>query len=107
MIKTITVEELKTLYDEDANFKLIDVREPHEVKIATLWGQLIPLKEVSDNVKEFDPKLDKVIVHCRSGQRSADAIHLIESETGQENLYNLEGGILAWADRIDQSLTKY
>ncbi len=107
MLKTITVEELRALFNEDANFKLIDVREPHEVEIATLWGQLIPLGKVEEHITEFDQQADKVVVYCRSGKRSASAIQLVEEQTGQSNLYNLEGGILAWADRIDHSLTKY
>lgn len=107
MVKSVTVEELKQLIDKEADIKLIDVREPHEVEIASLGAQLIPLGDVLNQVDQFKVDAEMVIVHCRSGKRSADAIELIQSETGLDNLYNLEGGILAWADQIDQTITKY
>ncbi len=107
MVKEITVEELNQLITEKADFQLIDVREPHETKIATIGGELIPLGEVQSNLQKFDAEANKVVVYCRSGKRSATAIQTIQERTGQENLYNLEGGILAWADKIDQSITKY
>ena len=57
---------------------------------------------------ELARELDKpVIVHCRSGKRSATAIQQLEKQFGIQNLYNLEGGILAWADEIDPSMAKY
>ena len=49
----------------------------------------------------------KIIVHCRSGARSANVIHQLQQLRGMENLYNLEGGILAWAKEIDTSLPTY
>lgn len=106
MVKEITVEELKKLRDDNADFVLIDVREPHEAEIATIDGELIPLGTVPHNLDRF-PKDKQVVVHCRSGKRSADAIQHVQQQTGQENLYNLKGGILEWADKIDQSIKKY
>ena len=88
------------------DFQLIDVREPYDYEIADLDGLLIPLKTVSDNADKI--ALDKkVVVHCRSGKRSADAIRVLESQFGFQNLYNLTGGILAWADEVDSSVAKY
>ena len=107
MVKEITVQELNQLKQEGTDFKLIDVRELHEVDIATIGGELIPLGSVVENLDAFNTKIDKVIVYCRSGKRSASAIDLIQNETGQQNLYNLKGGILQWADEIDNSITKY
>ena len=57
-------------------------------------------------IDEIEQNKD-VVFHCRSGQRSAEAIRMIEDKFGYENLYNLEGGILAWAEKIDTSLAKY
>ncbi|MEQ9402537.1 MAG: rhodanese-like domain-containing protein [Cyclobacteriaceae bacterium] len=107
MIKKITVEELNNLINEEADFQLIDVREPHEIEIATIGGELIPLGQVPNNIQKFDKDAEWVVVYCRSGKRSATAIRTVQQSTGQENLYNLEGGILEWADKIDQSITKY
>ncbi|MEO5906946.1 MAG: rhodanese-like domain-containing protein, partial [Saprospiraceae bacterium] len=49
----------------------------------------------------------EVVVHCRSGKRSKDVIDLLKKEAGLDNLLNLKGGILAWADEIDPTMAKY
>lgn len=105
-MKTITVQELKNKMDKGEPFKLIDVREEYEAEISTLGGELIPLATVVEHADKFKSG-DPVIVHCRSGKRSATAIMALEKQFGYENLYNLEGGILAWADQIDSSMAKY
>jgi len=99
----ISVDELKELMDEGKDFQLIDVREPGEFEIANIKGELIPLQSVPNNVEKID-KDKPVIVMCRSGKRSANAIMYLEQNFGYTNLSNLEGGILAWRDEIDNSL---
>ena len=49
----------------------------------------------------------KVVIHCRSGKRSGDAITFLEQQHGFTNLYNLAGGILAWASEIDPTMESY
>ncbi|MFO0356112.1 MAG: rhodanese-like domain-containing protein [Sphingobacteriaceae bacterium] len=98
-MKEITVQELKQLKDSNANFQLIDVREEHEFDEANLGGHLIPLGEIIDRAGEVD-KDKQVVVHCRSGKRSATAIQALESNLGYTNLYNLKGGILAYIEEI-------
>jgi adenylyltransferase/sulfurtransferase len=98
-MKEITVQELKQLKDTNANFQLIDVREEHEFDEANLGGHLIPLGEIIDRAGEVE-KDKQVVVHCRSGKRSATAIQALESNLGYTNLYNLKGGILAYIEEI-------
>ncbi|MHA7102820.1 rhodanese-like domain-containing protein [Roseivirga pacifica] len=105
-MKEITVKELKKLKDEGADFQLIDVREPNEAEIAAIDGELIPMNSVPQNVEKFS-KDKQVVVHCRSGKRSGDVISWLEANHGYKNLYNLKGGILAWADEIDPNMMKY
>ena len=105
-MKTITVQELKHLMDSGADFQLIDVRDPHENEICTLNGTLIPMSEVPENVDKI-PHNKQVIVHCRSGKRSATIIDFLEKNYGYVNLHNLEGGILAWAAEIDPEMETY
>ena len=105
-VKEITVEELKDLRDSETEIQLIDVREEYEYEICNLDAELIPLGGILDNVDKINSN-KKVIVHCRSGARSATAISQLERKFGFDNLYNLQGGILAWADRIDSSMAKY
>ena len=47
----------------------------------------------------------EIVVHCRSGKRSANVIGFLEENHGFTNLYNLEGGIMSWADQIDPTMT--
>jgi rhodanese-related sulfurtransferase len=100
-MKTITVQELKTLKEQNADFQLIDVREPHEYEDANLGGHLIPLGEIPARYEEIS-KDKQVIMQCRSGARSANAIQFLEQNFGYTNLYNLEGGILAWLNAFGE-----
>ena len=105
-MKEKTVAELKEMMDSGVDFQLIDVREPHEFEIANLNGELIPMAEVPENVEKIS-KDKPVIIHCRSGARSGKICQYLEAEYGYTNLFNLKGGILAWADQIDPSMPKY
>lgn len=105
-IKEITVQELQALQAKQTPYQIIDVREPYEYEIANLGGELIPKDQIMDAIERI-AKDKKVIVHCRSGKRSADVIRELESTHAFDNLYNLTGGILAWAEEIDASLAKY
>jgi sulfur-carrier protein adenylyltransferase/sulfurtransferase len=102
-MKSITVTELKAMMDNQEDFQLIDVREEHEFENANLNGELIPLGEIPVRYLEIS-KDKKVIVQCRSGARSANAILFLEQNYGYTNLSNLEGGIIAWAQEIDDTL---
>ena len=105
-MKEVTVKELKALKDIKGDFQLIDVREEHEFEISNLGGELIPLGSIIENADKIS-KDKKVIIYCRSGSRSAAAVLQLEKQFGYTNLYNLKGGILAYADQIDPTLVKY
>jgi molybdopterin/thiamine biosynthesis adenylyltransferase/rhodanese-related sulfurtransferase len=105
-MKEITVEELKELKESGADFQLIDVREPHEVDICTLGGELIPMGELPQQVSKIS-RDKKVVIYCRSGARSGRMVQWLEQNHQFTNLYNLQGGILAWADEIDPDMATY
>tara|TARA_B100000809_G_C15136658_1_gene530911 strand:+ start:3619 stop:5145 length:1527 start_codon:yes stop_codon:yes gene_type:complete len=105
-VKSITVKELKNWFVTDKDFQLIDVREPSEYELCNINGELIPLGEVESSLEKIS-KNKAVVFQCRSGKRSADAIEALQIKYKFENLYNLEGGILAWADQIDSNIKKY
>jgi molybdopterin/thiamine biosynthesis adenylyltransferase/rhodanese-related sulfurtransferase len=102
----ITPQELASWQDRGEDYKLIDVREPHEYEIANLNGELIPVGQVEEHTDQI-PTDKKVVVHCRSGKRSGDAIKKLQDQYGYQNLYNLKGGILAYAEEVDNSLATY
>jgi len=106
-IPQISVEDLKKKLDAKENFFLLDVREPHEYKIANLGAPLIPVGELEKRVGELSAEKDReIVIHCRSGARSQKAA-LILKKAGFAHVENLAGGILAWADKIDKSMPKY
>src|SRR5215470_8906045 len=106
-VPEITVEELKQKLDAKEDIFVLDVREPHEYKICNLNGHLVPINDLPKRVQELDAAKDKeVVVHCRSGGRSAKATALLQ-QAGFKKAKNLKGGILAWADRIDPKVPKY
>jgi adenylyltransferase/sulfurtransferase len=106
VMKEVTVEELKELKESAKDFQLIDVREPHEYDICNLEGELIPMGQIPANVEKIS-KDKQVIMYCRSGRRSADIITWLEKNHHLTNLYNLKGGILAWAREIDPDMETY
>lgn len=105
-IPEITAREVKTLMDEKEPFVLIDVREPHEYQICRIPGsKLIPLGEIPKRMNELN-SADQIVVHCKVGLRSAQAVDLLR-KAGFRKIHNLKGGILAWADQVDTNMPKY
>lgn len=122
-IHEINVVELKRQLDTHADVVVLDVRDPHEWEIAAIEGTLrIPKGDIQaaknavlagrklreETVLAQIPQDKTLLVHCRSGKRSADSIKfLAEAGYDMDRMYNVAGGILAWADQIDPSLPKY
>ncbi|ARK11424.1 rhodanese-like domain-containing protein [Fibrivirga algicola] len=92
----ITVQELRERLEKGETLNLIDVRQPDEYEADNIGATLIPLGELPFRVDELDGLQDEeVIVHCRSGARSARAQQFLE-ENGFNNVRNLVGGMLAY-----------
>jgi adenylyltransferase/sulfurtransferase len=102
----ITVEELHRLIEAGTAPMVLDVRNPEEYQICRIPGtKLLPLPELAQRLGELD-KGREMIVHCKSGMRSAKAIVLLKQH-GFTKLRNLKGGILAWAERVDPAMPRY
>jgi len=102
----ITVDDLKARLDTGNAPFILDVREPQEYQICQIpGGVLIPLGDLPKRLIELEGH-DDMVVHCKSGARSAKAVKLLR-EAGFARAKNLRGGILAWIDRVDPSLPKY
>src|SRR6266436_5070700 len=104
-IPEMQVEELKRRLDAGDDLFVLDVREPHEYQICHIGGYLIPLGDLPKRVNELDSSRE-IVAHCRSGVRSAKAVDFLR-QAGFKKVYNLAGGILAWADRVDPKMPKY
>jgi sulfur-carrier protein adenylyltransferase/sulfurtransferase len=102
----VDAKKLKAKLDRGDRFVLVDVREPHEFQIGRIpKSTLIPLGELPKRLNELD-KDAEIVVHCKSGGRSAKAVALLR-ENGFKNVSNMTGGILAWSDQVDPSVPKY
>jgi sulfur-carrier protein adenylyltransferase/sulfurtransferase len=102
----VDAKTLKAKLDRGDGFVLIDVREPHEFQIGRIPNStLIPLGELPKRLNELD-KNAEIVVHCKSGARSAKAVALLK-ENGFKNVSNMTGGILAWSDQVDPTVPKY
>jgi len=105
-LEEITPPELKALLDQGKRPFILDVRNPEEIAICRIAGStVIPLPELPNRLGELDPTT-AMVVHCKSGVRSAKAITLLQA-AGFSRLKNLKGGILGWIKEVDPSLSAY
>ncbi|MDR1976144.1 MAG: molybdopterin-synthase adenylyltransferase MoeB [Campylobacteraceae bacterium] len=103
----ISARELKQKIDKGEKINIIDVREPFEFEMTNIKGSVnIPLNSVVERKGEIDESKTSVII-CKSGVRSVYAINALQRGGFKGELLNLEGGILEWADEIDESIVKY
>ena len=101
----ISVEQLRHWRSEGRAHTLVDVREPSEYAICHIEGSLfIPLGQLQSRLGIL-PVDRPIVVHCRSGRRSASATAMLRAKG--YDAHNLVGGILAWAARIDPGLHRY
>jgi len=102
----ISVEDLKARRDRGDSLTLVDVREPHEWAISDLSGSMkVPLGTLPQRLAEL-PKEAEIVVYCRTGGRSANAVQFLR-QRGYEKAYNLAGGINHWAEVIDPAMRRY
>jgi adenylyltransferase/sulfurtransferase len=105
---TILAAELKAKIDAGEDLFLLDVREPAEYEIVKIPGSvLIPKGEILNGSALASLPQDKqIVVYCKSGIRSAEALAAIKS-AGLSNAVHVQGGVIAWANQVDTSLPTY
>jgi len=102
----ISPKQLKAMLNENPDLFVLDVREPFELEICRIDGSWdIPLGELPQRFAEV-PKDQDVVVHCKMGGRSAQAMAFLQSK-GYSKVKNLSGGILRWIEDVDDSLMEY
>ncbi len=94
-LKELSAMEFYQLKKQDANYQLIDVREKNEYEIMNLGGELMPASDIK-GMAEKVAKDRKVVIHCKTGARSANAIMELQGKYGFKNLFNLKGGIMEY-----------
>ena len=107
-IKKITVDDYADMRDDEEEHLLLDVREDHELKICVLENTVhIPLGQIGQRIDEISEWKDKpIIVLCKTGLRSMKAAETLMKK-GFNDVANLEGGIVAWSEEIDNSIPVY
>ena len=106
-MRQLDVHQLKTRLGEPAEKPLLlDVREPWELRLCAIEGTLhIPMGQIPARLGELDPARETVVI-CHHGVRSYQVAYFLERK-GFQNIYNLSGGIDAWAREIDPAMAKY
>jgi molybdopterin/thiamine biosynthesis adenylyltransferase/rhodanese-related sulfurtransferase len=105
---TITARDLAAMMADDDGIFLVDVREPNEYEIVSIPGAtLIPKGEfVSGAALEKLPQDKRIVLHCKSGARSAEALAIVKN-AGFSDAVHVGGGVLAWVAQVDPSLPTY
>lgn len=106
MVSEINVQELKSKLDNNEDFLLLDVRQANELEVSKIDAAVnIEMNTVPNVIDDFDESKE-IVVMCRSGMRSMQVAVFLQNQ-GFENVKNLRGGILAWADQIDPTMQSY
>ena len=103
-ILDIDVKQLKNMLDNNKNFILLDVRTEMEVITSSISSNAIhiPMNDIPNRFNELN-KDKEIIIHCKSGKRSAKVCEFL-MKNNYKNIKNLRGGILAWSNEIDPSI---
>jgi adenylyltransferase/sulfurtransferase len=107
-VSTISVRELKEMFDADKDFLLVDVREPNEYEIVSIDGSvLIPKNEfLNGSALERMPQDRQIVVSCKTGQRSAEVLAVLKG-AGFKDSVHVGGGISAWVSQIEPDKPSY
>jgi sulfur-carrier protein adenylyltransferase/sulfurtransferase len=105
---TITATELKGMLDRGDNIFLVDVREPNEYEIVSIPGSVLIPKDqfLTGAALEWLPQDKQVVLHCKSGARSAECLAIVKG-AGYSDAVHVGGGVLAWVSQVDPSLPSY
>ncbi len=104
-VPEISVQELDALRKANADIFILDVRNQNEFDVCNLNGYLLPFAELTARINELDPNAH-IIIHCHAGGRSRRATEYLMGQ-GFKKVFNLRGGITAWANEIDPKMAKY
>jgi rhodanese-related sulfurtransferase len=105
-MEQMRVEELKKRLEQGRQPVILDVREPWEFGICALPGSThIPMGQIPQRLQELN-KEDEIVVVCHHGSRSAFVAQFLQQQ-GFSKLYNLQGGVSAWAQYIDPQMRQY
>ena len=96
-VKEVDARELaEWISDESRKFRIIDVREPMEIAQGSIPGAVpMPMSTLGNRLSEIGQD-EQLVFICRSGARSGQVVSYL-AQNGFENVYNLRGGVIGWA----------
>lgn len=105
--RNITTAEVKAMLERGEQFRLIDVREPNEHRIASIAGaELLPLSRAQEWISQL-PANEPIVLFCHTGGRSEQLAYYLSSQLGFTQVANMLGGINDWSARIDPNVPRY
>lgn len=102
-MRIISALELNEAIHKGENYEIIDIREPYEYSACNIGSTHIPMGELCDRLSEIPADKD-VVIMCRSGKRAEAMANLLSTDFEMNNIWILDGGILAWKEQVDQTL---
>lgn len=106
-MKYISAEQLANDLERSTDLILLDIRENYEYEVCKIQSLHIPMAEIPVRGMELKPE-DRTIVICRTGNRASAVANYLEANFGFQDVEVLEGGIVAYAERVDRELdTEY
>lgn len=102
----ISVNEFDKLLKENSDFQLVDVREQYEYNICKLNSVHIPMADIISRMGEIDMN-KRICVLCKTGKRAEAVANLLETDFDFKDVMVVDGGIMAYAEQIDNNLEIY
>jgi adenylyltransferase/sulfurtransferase len=102
-MRIISALELNEALHRGETYEIIDIREPYEYAACNIGSTHIPMGDLCDRLTEL-PSTKNVVIMCRSGKRAEAMANLLTTDFEMNNIWILEGGILAWKEQVDQTL---
>ncbi|WP_283698372.1 rhodanese-like domain-containing protein [Clostridium perfringens] len=101
--KDLSIDESKKLINDGEVTLILDVRNEDEFAEGHLKNAIqIPVKELKENLSDIEKFKDElVLVYCRSGKRSAEAVDILK-ENGFKNLVHMKDGISKWDGEVEK-----
>ena len=100
----ITAKDLSEQMKQSNDYFIVDIREPYEYEIANIGSKHIPMGEICNRIEELPA--DKItVIMCRSGKRAEAVANILRTDFNRSNVVILEGGILAWKENVQPTLT--
>ena len=101
--RDISIDESKKLINQGEVTLILDVRDADEFAKGHLKNAIqIPVKELKENLNDIEKFKDElVLVYCRSGKKSAEAINILK-ENGFKNLVHMKDGISKWDGEVEK-----